>query len=302
MNSCIVFGMRPAAAVAVLAALAHVGRLELFRLLVRRLPGRVTPAELIAALELGPSQVSAHLRSLERVGLLSCVRRGRSLRYRAEIGELDSLARFLVEDCCRGRSPIARTGDERCRARPPPGRSGGARAPLNVLFVDRRNASRSLIAEAVLRARSAPRCRAFSAGTAPAGAPDRRALNALRAAGYDVSALHPRRIAKRSSGEVPRMDVVVTLCAEAANSVGTLWRDAPVSSHREDAPVRSHWEAPAPCAHHAAGPALADALVDDLERRVDTFLAALDDASCRQALQAAADRAGGENLATEHRA
>ena len=66
----------------------------------------MTPSELVAFLGLSPSLASAQFAVLSRAGLVSRVRRGKTLRCRAEIGRLDVLVRYLVEDCCRGRPAL----------------------------------------------------------------------------------------------------------------------------------------------------------------------------------------------------
>ncbi len=52
------------------------------------------------------ANVSFHLKELERAGLVSGNRIGRSIIYRAAFGQLAELIRFLTEDCCSGHPEV----------------------------------------------------------------------------------------------------------------------------------------------------------------------------------------------------
>ena len=56
--------------------------------------------------EVSPSNVSFHLKELERAGLVTTRRDSRSIVYSAEYDALTGLIRFLMEDCCSGRPEI----------------------------------------------------------------------------------------------------------------------------------------------------------------------------------------------------
>ncbi|RUW99321.1 transcriptional regulator, partial [Mesorhizobium sp. M8A.F.Ca.ET.059.01.1.1] len=56
--------------------------------------------------EVSASNVSFHLKELERAGLVSVRRDSRSMVYSAEYEALSGLIRFLMEDCCSGRPEI----------------------------------------------------------------------------------------------------------------------------------------------------------------------------------------------------
>lgn len=221
-------------ATSALGALAHEGRLALFRLLVRRLPGRVTPSELAATLGRSPSLVSAQLTVLSRAGLVSRVRQGKSLLYRAEIERLDALVRYLVEDCCRGRpglravSPVPNTHRSLAEHA---ATHAMTTAPFNVLFVCTRNSARSQMAESIVRHLHAKRFRAFSAGTAPATAPDPTMLALLSASGHDVTPLRSKHLDEFLADGAPAMDFVFTVCDRAANEECASWPGGPVTAH-----------------------------------------------------------------------
>ena len=62
-----------------LAALSHPKRLDLFRLLMRRYPGRVTAGQIAEALELKANTASVYLATLRQAGLIEQQRVGTTL-------------------------------------------------------------------------------------------------------------------------------------------------------------------------------------------------------------------------------
>lgn len=83
-------------------ALASETRLEIFRLLVKRAPEGMVAGELAQALELPPNNLSFHLRALARRGLIRVERKGRFMRYRANIPLMLGMIAYLTEECCSG--------------------------------------------------------------------------------------------------------------------------------------------------------------------------------------------------------
>jgi DNA-binding transcriptional ArsR family regulator len=98
--------MRAQEAVEALSALAHPGRIEVFRLLVRA--GRDGIAAGQIARETGnlANTLSANLAILSRAGLIMSRREGRSIIYTADYERMSALIGFLMEDCCGGRKEI----------------------------------------------------------------------------------------------------------------------------------------------------------------------------------------------------
>jgi len=96
--------MKSKAVIDALSALANEHRLAVFRLLVQAGPqGR--PAGAIAeALDLPASSLSFHLAHLNRAGLITQSRDGRSLIYTADFTAMSDLVGFLTENCCGGAS------------------------------------------------------------------------------------------------------------------------------------------------------------------------------------------------------
>ena len=90
-------------ALTALAALAHPKRLAAFRLLVGSEPHGLPAGKIADATSIPQSTMSVHLSTLARAGLIAGERRSRQIVYRANVGRLDGLVRFLVDDCCGGR-------------------------------------------------------------------------------------------------------------------------------------------------------------------------------------------------------
>ncbi|NEX91989.1 metalloregulator ArsR/SmtB family transcription factor [Caulobacter sp. 17J65-9] len=93
-------------AVAALSALAHPGRLEAFRLLVRAGSEGMAAGDIARATGSLPNTLSANLNVLAGAGLVQSRRDGRSIIYSAAYERMSDLLAFLVEDCCDGRSEI----------------------------------------------------------------------------------------------------------------------------------------------------------------------------------------------------
>ena len=93
-------------AVAGLSALAHEGRLNAFRLLVRAGKEGIAAGELARRLEVAPNTLSSSLSILSHAGLIESRRAGKSVIYSVRYGDMTALLQFLMEDCCAGSSEI----------------------------------------------------------------------------------------------------------------------------------------------------------------------------------------------------
>src|SRR5438128_491163 len=98
--------MESKAAVARLAALAHEGRLAVFRLLVQAGPDGLAAGEIARQQTILPNTLSASLKVLSHAGLVGSRRDGRSIIYTADYGAMSGLLAFLMEDCCAGAAEI----------------------------------------------------------------------------------------------------------------------------------------------------------------------------------------------------
>ena len=98
--------MDPTPAVAALSALAHEGRLSIFRLLVQAGQGGIAAGDIARATAALPNTLSSNLNILSAAGLVTSRRDGRSIIYSAAYGQMRDLLAFLMEDCCAGSPEI----------------------------------------------------------------------------------------------------------------------------------------------------------------------------------------------------
>ncbi|PDT53598.1 MULTISPECIES: metalloregulator ArsR/SmtB family transcription factor [Sinorhizobium] len=93
-------------ALASFGALSQETRLQIVRMLVIAGPNGMPAGAIAEKVEVSPSNVSFHLKELERAGLITQQRESRSIIYSANYDGLGSLVRFLMEDCCGGHPEI----------------------------------------------------------------------------------------------------------------------------------------------------------------------------------------------------
>ncbi len=98
--------MESTTAAAALSALAHEGRLEIFRLLVQAGPEGLAAGQIARATDARPNTLSANLNILSHAGLATSRREGRSIIYTAGFGRMRELLAYLMEDCCAGKAEI----------------------------------------------------------------------------------------------------------------------------------------------------------------------------------------------------
>ena len=103
----------------------------------------------------------------------------------------------------------------------------------NVLFICNSNAARSLMAEALLNQLAGERFHAYSAGSTPVpdGQPDPRTLKALQDGGIATEGLRSKSWSEFASESTPSMDLIVTLCDEAAGETCPVWPGRPATAH-----------------------------------------------------------------------
>lgn len=88
------------------AALAQETRLQIVRILVRAGRKGMAAGTIADAVGVSPSNVSFHLKELDRSGLIVPRREARSIIYTADYETLGGLIEFLMKDCCGGRAEI----------------------------------------------------------------------------------------------------------------------------------------------------------------------------------------------------
>ena len=93
-------------AVSALSALAHEGRLGIFRLLVQAGPDGLAAGDIARATGVLPNTLSSNLNILAVAGLVTSHRAGRSIIYTVAYERMRDLLVYLMEDCCAGNAAI----------------------------------------------------------------------------------------------------------------------------------------------------------------------------------------------------
>jgi arsenate reductase len=139
----------------------------------------------------------------------------------------------------------------------------------NVLFLCTGNSARSILAEAAINHPAIGRgaFRGFSAGSHPKGAVHPLALETLRDRGIAVAGLRSKSWEEFGRDGAPRMDVVITVCDQAAAEPCPLWPGHPIAAH---------WSLPDPAAVTGSDDdrrRAFEATYEDLRRRIEGLVA-----------------------------
>ncbi len=102
---------------------------------------------------------------------------------------------------------------------------------MNILVLCTGNSARSILGEAIFNKLGAGRLKAFSAGSKPVGQVNPFALKHLEGEGYDTSVFRSKSWDEFTGDNAPEIDIVVTVCGNAAGEVCPIWRGAPVTVH-----------------------------------------------------------------------
>jgi protein-tyrosine-phosphatase len=105
--------------------------------------------------------------------------------------------------------------------------------PLNVLFLCTHNSARSILAEATLNHIGGGRFKAYSAGSSPRAnqQPNPLGLQALQAAGISTAGLSSKSWDVFAGPDAPQMDLIITVCDNAAGEVCPVWPGHPATAH-----------------------------------------------------------------------
>ncbi|MGQ9724691.1 MAG: arsenate reductase ArsC [Tepidimonas sp.] len=105
--------------------------------------------------------------------------------------------------------------------------------PLRVLFLCTHNAARSILAEALLNHLGGGRFRAYSAGSSPRPnqQPHALALAVLQEAGIPTDGLRSKSWDEFAVPGAPEMDLIITVCDNAAGEMCPVWPGHPATAH-----------------------------------------------------------------------
>ena len=105
--------------------------------------------------------------------------------------------------------------------------------PLNVLFLCTHNSARSILAEALLNALGGGRFKAYSAGSSPRPnqQPNALGLQVLQKAGIPIDGLRSKSWDEFAQPGAPAMDLIITVCDNAAGEVCPIWPGHPATAH-----------------------------------------------------------------------
>jgi arsenate reductase (thioredoxin) len=106
-------------------------------------------------------------------------------------------------------------------------------SPLNVLFLCTHNSARSILAEALLNHLGQGKFKGFSAGSSPREnqKPNPLGLQVLQGAGIATDGLHSKSWDEFALPGGPHMDLIITVCDNAAGETCPYWPGKPASAH-----------------------------------------------------------------------
>lgn len=137
----------------------------------------------------------------------------------------------------------------------------------NVLFLCTGNSARSIMAEAILKAKGGPAFTAYSAGSHPSGKVNPEALKQIQSVGFSAEGLRSKSWDEFALPGAAEMHFIFTVCDNAANEVCPVWPGHPVTAH---------WGLPDPAAAKGTPEEIERAFSSAfaiLDRRISLFLA-----------------------------
>lgn len=236
-------------AVVLFDCLSQPSRLDAFRLLARYRPYGLAAGDIARLLAVPHNTMSTHLAYLERAGLVTSRREGRSIIYAARTAPLSGLLRTMLDELGVAEASGAAVFPERAPVVATPS--------YDVLLVCSGNSARSIMAEAILNRDGQGRFRAFSAGSRPRSRPHPEVLEMLATLGYDTAHLASKGWADFGGGGAPAMDFIITVCDEAAGEDCPAW-----PGH----PLQAHWGIPDPLARGSTPAERRQALLEAYRR------------------------------------
>ena len=150
----------------------------------------------------------------------------------------------------------------------------------NVLFLCTGNSARSIIAESLLNTLRKNRSRGYSASSHPWGNVNPLVLDYLNAMKVGTEGARSKSWDEFAKPDAPRMDLVITVCDQAAGETCPVWPGMP---------AKAHWSAPDPAAF-MDDPAKAREVIREvfqlMQRRISLLLSLPIERLDRMSLQA----------------
>ena len=138
---------------------------------------------------------------------------------------------------------------------------------MNILVLCTGNSARSILGEALFSTLGKGRVQAFSAGSKPVGKVNPFALDRLEQEGFDISGFRSKSWDEFTGEGAPEIDIVVTVCGNAAGETCPVWIGAPITVH---------WGFPDPAGVEGSDADIRAAfktVYDGLRENVEAFLA-----------------------------